>query len=359
MSHIQQRSSVIADAAAALRDPKLVPGALLAAGMYVAAGLVPFLGLFLGLFSPVPILYFYYRRGRSFGLTMTAVAFAAVGLLYILLGSPVGGLVFGEYCLMAVLLGEGLIRRLSPGRLVATASAGIIGLGLAVLVVVGIGSGQNPLTLGRNAVDHQIRSSMVMYEALFQMPSDPQAEVPAYEPAPSDETTITPGEAPAPGVTVPALTPRGEILAQAMLAVFPGLMIMGAILMAWANLMVGRAFLARTVSLPPPLDDFKDWRAPERMVFALIVGGFGAFIFQGALRIIAINVLMVVCLIYFFQGISIMAFWFNRKGMPLFLRVTMYTLIGLQQYLVVVVAAVGLFDLWFDFRKLKGTPQEG
>ena len=325
----------------------------------MAAGLVPFLGLFLGLFSPVPLLYFYYRRGRSFGLTMTVVAFAAVWLIYLLLGSSVDGLVFGEYCVMAVLLGEGLIRRLSPGRLVATASAGIIGLGLAVLVVVGIGSGQNPLALGRNVVEHHIRSTMVMYEALFQMPSSPQDEIPAYEPAPYDDTTTTAGETTVAGETLPALTPRGEVLAQAMIAVFPGLMIMGSILMAWANLMVGRAFLARTVTLPPPLDDFKDWRAPERLVFALIFGGFGTLIFQGALMIVAINVLMVVCLIYFFQGISIMSFWFNRKGIPLFLRVTMYALIGLQQYLVVVVAAVGLFDLWFDFRKLKGTPQEG
>jgi uncharacterized protein YybS (DUF2232 family) len=207
-------------------------------------------------------------------------------------------------------------------------------------------------------VDHQIRTSLVMYEQIFQMPpgapgetGEAVSDLPVYEPEPYGDGMRTDS-------TLPALTPQGETLARAMMAVFPGLMIMGTMLVAWANLMMGRFFLARTMSLPPPLDDFKGWRAPERMVFALILGGFGTYVFQGGLQIVAINILMVVCLIYFFQGLSIVAFWFDRKSVPLAMRIVVYTLMGLQQYLVVVVAAVGLFDLWFDYRKLKGAQQE-
>jgi hypothetical protein len=244
MSHTQHRSSIIAVAAAALRDPILLPGALLSAGMFMAAGLVPFLGLFLGLFSPVPLLYFYCRRGRSFGLTMCAVAFAAVGLVYVLLGRSMGGLVFGEYCVMAILLGEGLARRFPPGLLVGTASAGILAMAFGVLVLAGIGIGQSPLTLGRNLVEHQVRTSMAMYEQIFQMPSSVPEETAQLSFEPMVEETMPAGN------SLPQLTPQGEKLAGAMMAVFPGLMIMGTILVAWANLMMGRSFLARAVTLP-------------------------------------------------------------------------------------------------------------
>jgi uncharacterized protein YybS (DUF2232 family) len=71
------------------------------------------------------------------------------------------------------------------------------------------------------------------------------------------------------------------------------------------------------------------------------------------LKLIGINGLLVACVIYFFQGIAIVSFFFEAKRFPRLLRVMIYSLIAVQQILALIVIGIGLFDLWLDLRKLK------
>ena len=48
-----------------------------------------------------------------------------------------------------------------------------------------------------------------------------------------------------------------------------------------------------------------------------------------------------------------MAYFFYHKKVPLFLRGIGYVLIALEQLVTLAIVALGLFDLWGDFRKLK------
>ena len=57
-------------------------------------------------------------------------------------------------------------------------------------------------------------------------------------------------------------------------------------------------------------------------------------------------------LIYFFQGIAIVSFFFKKKEVPFFLKFFIYTLIVIQQIFALLVIGIGFFDTWFDFRKL-------
>jgi uncharacterized protein YybS (DUF2232 family) len=57
--------------------------------------------------------------------------------------------------------------------------------------------------------------------------------------------------------------------------------------------------------------------------------------------------------IYFFQGIAIVSFYFDKKGFPKILRGILYGLIALQQFVLLLVIAAGFLDLWIDFRRLK------
>jgi uncharacterized protein YybS (DUF2232 family) len=56
--------------------------------------------------------------------------------------------------------------------------------------------------------------------------------------------------------------------------------------------------------------------------------------------------------IYFFQGIAIISFYFEKKRFPRLLRIVLYSLIALQQVVLLVVVGLGFFDMWLNFRKL-------
>ena len=99
---------------------------------------------------------------------------------------------------------------------------------------------------------------------------------------------------------------------------------------------------------------FREWKCPERWVWALIACGFAFFIpASHAVSIVALNVLLVIGVCYFIQGLAVVAFFFHKNHVPRFLRSATYILIIFQQIFTLLVAAIGLFDLWGDFRRLK------
>ena len=71
------------------------------------------------------------------------------------------------------------------------------------------------------------------------------------------------------------------------------------------------------------------------------------------LKIIGLNILLVLMTIYFFQGIAIVSFYFEKKQFSRMLRFVLYSLIALQQIVLLVVIGLGIFDMWLNFRKLE------
>jgi uncharacterized protein YybS (DUF2232 family) len=316
--------------------------------------LVPILGVFLGSFTPVPVIYQYYRRGRIFGLTMLGLAAVVVGLIYFSATQPYGSLVFLEYGVLAVALGEGLLRKWPPDKLVGLGAAAVMSVALVILATAGLSQGQSPWKFTRDMVETQVRASFGLYQSLVTgqttLPGEQPAAVPT-DPPPGPETGR---DLPAPPpLAAGGLGEEFEAVAKVLIGIFPGLLIMGTLLVAWANFMVCRHLLARIGPLPRELTDLKRWRSPEQLVWVVIACGFGVFLPLDTINLLGWNGLLVLGLVYFFQGLCIVAYWMERKGAPPFVRVIIYTLIGLQQYLALVIAALGLFDMWFDFRKLK------
>jgi len=57
-------------------------------------------------------------------------------------------------------------------------------------------------------------------------------------------------------------------------------------------------------------------------------------------------------LVYFFQGIAVVSFFFQTKRSPTALRMFCYSLIAVQLYFLILVIGLGFFDNWINFRKL-------
>ena len=107
--------------------------------------------------------------------------------------------------------------------------------------------------------------------------------------------------------------------------------------------------------------DPKEWTSPDPVIWCFIFAGFALFLPDGflsmgfELRTLAMNILMIVALFYFFQGLAVVAYFFHHKHVPLFLRGLGYGVIALEQLATLGVVGLGLFDLWGDFRRLKKT----
>jgi uncharacterized protein YybS (DUF2232 family) len=134
--------------------------------------------------------------------------------------------------------------------------------------------------------------------------------------------------------------------------IFPALALSGAILTVWLNLLAVRSLLfGNRTDLFPDFGDLSHWKAPDKLVWLFIVSGAMTLAPAGKLDIIGVNLLIICCLIYLFQGMAITAFFFRQRKIPRLLRALFYILIMVQQYMVILVIALGLFDIWIDFRK--------
>jgi uncharacterized protein YybS (DUF2232 family) len=96
---------------------------------------------------------------------------------------------------------------------------------------------------------------------------------------------------------------------------------------------------------------FPAWKAPEQLVWVLILAGFIVAFGDGLLATFALNLLVILLPIYFLQGLAVIDCFFRRKAFSPIIRAIGYLLLTLVNPLPMVVTGIGVFDLWADFRK--------
>ena len=147
-----------------------------------------------------------------------------------------------------------------------------------------------------------------------------------------------------------------------LIAVMPyilfGIAALSAIWLAWLNYLVtGR--LARRRGLDwAPLPQFSRWQLPWVLAYGFIFGLIGSLFSRnfGVYRLAAygsgLGLLLVFGMLYFVQGLAVIKFYaeknnFGPAGMVFFIVVGL-----LVQLVFWGMSWLGLFDTWFDFRKL-------
>ncbi len=96
---------------------------------------------------------------------------------------------------------------------------------------------------------------------------------------------------------------------------------------------------------------FRSWSVSPWLIWILIAGGFGLFLGTGPVEVVALNILVFLLPVYFLQGLAIVAFYFWKKKFSPWLRAIGYALVVTINPLPVLVAGIGVFDLWINFRK--------
>jgi uncharacterized protein YybS (DUF2232 family) len=138
--------------------------------------------------------------------------------------------------------------------------------------------------------------------------------------------------------------------------IIPGVLISCTLGICWFNLLICRRYCRAAGAEFCVLEDLTLWKAPEFMVWFVIAGGLMLLLPVGGLKVPGFNLLIVMGTIFFLQGLAIVAFYFERWKSPFYVKGLVYTVLFLQQFASMAVAILGLFDVWFDFRRLTKRP---
>ena len=295
-----------------------------AAFLLLASAWIPLVGPFFSLLTPLPFLYYTVRLGFYQGIKLAAIAVFAIGLAANLAGQPHTFLFVMEFSIVGIGLAELFRRNFTIGQCLFWATVMMLGVGTIGLFFIGLSRNMGPVEMVLKYLESNLNETIRAYESANNMAGENALELKVY--------------------------------AQAFIStiswIYPSLMIVGAGFALWLNVIVARPlFRLRDLKYPDFLP-LENWRSPDTLVWGLIASGFALIVASGNLRFLAVNALIVILVIYFFHGLSIVLFFFNKYRVPPWIRVGVYFLIIIQQLFMVLLAIAGVFDQWVDFRKI-------
>ena len=254
----------------------------------------------------------------AFGTTIVLVA----GILRFLNPEATLAAILFLQGLLGLTLAELFRRNLSIDKTVLYAVAVLAACGVAVMSYESIRSGNAPQQLIEAYVGESLREGLAMY---------------AQVGVPPDQ--------------VAALRDNVGQITSVMTQIFPALLIVMVSFTAWTNILAARPVFEKGNIPYPEFGDLTLWKAPERLVWVLICSGGLLLLPLPWTKISGMNLLIVCTFVYLLAGLAVIGFFFKMKKTPRIVRAPCYLLIFLQQYLVIPVMALGLCDLWIDFRK--------
>jgi len=298
----------------------VVISSLQAAGLYLAGLIIPVLGLLAAVFSPVPFILAYVREGRQEGLASIGLA---CGLVSVFAGWQGGVLFFLTFGLMAIGIAEAMLRRSKPE------GAALLG-GLLPIAAIGIALAAYFAHLGKSPVagiEEYIRNSLVETAKMY--------------------TTL--------GLTEAAAMINGasDRIIYYLVRLLPGIVIATSVVQAACCYGLARAVIARKQVPAPDQPTLAQWHAPDVWVWGLIVTLACAVIPQDAVNVISWNAAIFFGVVYTAQGIAILEHYFRKAGIHTAVRSMLHAII-LALPIVVCVTALGIVDIWADFRKVRG-----
>jgi uncharacterized protein YybS (DUF2232 family) len=144
-----------------------------------------------------------------------------------------------------------------------------------------------------------------------------------------------------------------DVVIAGFIEILPALVVLTGMAVVLVNLLLLQAWtdLGRHVNL-------RLWRTPDGLIWALIVSGFAMFLPAPALALPARNLFLIVLACYFCQGLAIVSYYLDRLRLPRGIRIAGYVLIAVQHVVTAMVLALGVFDLWGNFRRLSTGPAD-
>jgi uncharacterized protein YybS (DUF2232 family) len=296
-------------------------GVALTSFLFLFSVKMPILGFVAAIFMPLPVLFYRTKLGRNAG---AVVPVLSAVLILTILGEPsFDVLFFFELLWLGYVISELYEKKLPVEWTVAFAGLAVLGTAFTGVLVYAGSVGKGLVALAAGYVAHNLELTLRLYEQMG-MPED----------------------------NLQAITRLMPSLQHYLVRVIPALVVASTLFVTWTNILVSRPVLRKSGLAPPDFGPLNRWQSPDQLVWVLIACGGSLLVPNQLFSVIGLNGLLVLAVIYFFQGMAIISFFFQAKQIPPAIRVMLYGMIALQQMLLLAVIGLGLFDMWLDFRKL-------
>lgn len=298
-----------------------VKGGVLTLALFLAYVTFPVIGLAAGIFTPLPAIFYFFKRGASAGVLIFVITLAVL-------------MIMGDVSIpLFYLLQSGLTGILLPylylqGKGAARAIAWSVGINFLLIVALALAYGFSTEVDLQGTLMKGINSSTEQAVALYGK-QGLSAE---------DLELFTQG-----------IRQAGELIAK----IFPALILVSLGTIAALNMAV--IFRIRTTRLPevPEPEQLHSFRNPDLLVWVVIAAGFAVLVPNPDVSRVGLNILVVCGSTYFLQGLAVVLAYFKRVSVPPLARTIFWLVLAFQPYLVMAIAILGLFDIWGDFRAPK------
>jgi uncharacterized protein YybS (DUF2232 family) len=292
--------------------------------IYAISVHMPIIGFFCSLLLPLPVLFYRSKLGRKNGMLIPV---AATGIMIFISGTfSMDIMFFMELLMIGFLLSEFFEQNLTVEKTILYTCGAILFIGFIGLLFYSNVVGKTIYLIVSNYIAKNLEMTMALYKSM----------------GVSEENMVK-------------LSESLDKIRYVFIRILPALVIASSLFVTWSNLLMARPILNKRGLFFPDFGSLNLWKAPEALVWLLIGSGILLLIPAGTLKIVGLNCLLVVLVIYFFQGIAVVSYFFKKKRFPRFLRLTFYTLLAIQQLFLLFVIGLGLFDVWLNFRKINAT----
>ncbi|MGZ6235790.1 MAG: DUF2232 domain-containing protein [Syntrophales bacterium] len=317
-----QRIQALSKERSALFKNNLFTGIAVSTLAFLAASFIPLLGAFFFMLTPLPIIYYYSRTGRIQGLAIFIISLFLVAIVLTFSGAAANLPFLFITGFLGIILSEIFRRNYSIEKTVVYPVTAILVLWCSLIVLQSLSSGEEPWHLVEDYIGRNIQESIQFYA---------QLDIPAEQ--------------------IDLLKDNVKGITSFFANIFPALVLVSATFVVWLNILAAKEIFRRAGMWYPDFSDLSRWRTPEGLIWLLIGVGGLLLVPVSLVRIVSLNLVIVCLFAYFLQGMSIIGFLFKTRNVHRSFRILCYCLIFAQQYIILLIAAIGVFDLWVDFRK--------
>jgi uncharacterized protein YybS (DUF2232 family) len=300
----------------------IVCGIAITSLIFAVSVYMPIIGFFCALFIPLPTLFYRSKLGRTTGAIIPIITI--ITIVAVLGGISIDTLFFVELLLLGFVLSELIELDLSIEKTMLYACGSVIFVGIVGLLFYSNMSGKGIYALVAEYVSINLKLTLELYENM----------------GVSQES-------------IRMISNSLENIEYVLIRIIPALIVAGIFFVCWTNLLLAKPIFKSRELFYPSFGSLKLWKAPEFLVWGIIGCGLLLLLPDKTLKIFGLNGLLILITIYFFQGIAIVSFYFEKKRFPRGLRFFLYSLIALQQAILLVIIGLGFFDMWLNFRKLE------
>ncbi|MCD4722349.1 MAG: YybS family protein [Desulfobacula sp.] len=303
----------------AIKD--ILTGILLCMLIIAVMYIVPLIGIVAWMFLPLPVLFYRLKTGRNGSGIIMVVSLAV--LIVFTRNFAFNTLYFGSLLMTGFFLGEFIEKHLSIEKIMLYTGVAVLGSCVAVLLIYSLTHPQG--------IEQIISNYISRYQALSSGLFSESAQL--YPEMKVDRQML-------------------EKASSLFVIIFPGIFINSYLTMVWLNILLIKKILLKKGIIIKSIENLNQWKAPDYLVFGVIALSLLIFLPVDVLKYIAVNCLIILMFVYFFQGIAVVSFFFQKKSVPFALRSFFYILIAIQPFFMFLVIGFGLFDTWINFRKL-------